>query len=210
MADDLHAVVQRMIDAGESEANIASVIKASQPSFIPSDRSEWLERLKAAAVDVPVGMAKNAGRMIQAIPVPSRFGMTNAAQMADAAYGLSKGASEAAMQPSNATQEAGGYVADAAALAAGAGEIGTAGKVWNRAEGWIENPAVRERVTATAKNAVGFAKDTASALKTELASGPLTPEKTAGLIVKYGKTAVKSAIVGAGGYGAWSAIKHLF
>jgi hypothetical protein len=30
------------------------------------------------------------------------------------------------------------------------------------------------------------------------------------LIVKYGKDAVKGALVAGGGYGAWQAVRHLF
>jgi len=35
MADDLNSIVQRMIDAGESEENIASVIKGYKPTYQP-------------------------------------------------------------------------------------------------------------------------------------------------------------------------------
>ncbi len=182
---------------------VLSIVK-SEPdqSFIPSTAKEWGQRLAAAAIDVPVGMAKNAGRMVQAIP-----GVTAAT---DAIYSLPKGASSQAMQPSNPTQEAGGYVADAAALAAGAGEIGTAGKVWNRTEGWIDNPTVRERGIATIKDAVAFAADTVKAAQAELSGGELTPEKLGGLIAKYGKKTAGLAVKGALGLGAYEAYKKWF
>lgn len=48
MPDDLHAIVQRMIDAGEPEENIAAVIKQHQPSSSGDGRPSSLPFLAAA------------------------------------------------------------------------------------------------------------------------------------------------------------------
>jgi len=189
------------------EASIMAQLSASnkpadEPSFMPKTAREFGSRLANAAVDVPIGMAKNLGRAVQMIP-----GVTAAT---DALYGLPKGASEQAMQPTNATQTAGGYVGDLALMAATAGaEAG--GPILSKAAGYISNPTVKEQAVNAARQGAGFAADTVkAAVKAQLAKGPVTPEKVAELIVKYGKEAVKGALVTAGGYGTWRTVRHLF
>ena len=56
MPDDLHAIVQRMIDAGESEENIATVIKSSAPNAAPPAAKE---SSVGALVPASVGPAAN-------------------------------------------------------------------------------------------------------------------------------------------------------
>lgn len=165
---------------------------AKKPAFIPSNKSEWLERLKAAAVDVPIGMVKGAARMGQMIP-----GMTT---LTDAAYGLPKGMSEAAAQPRNANQEAGGYVNDAALIAATAGaEAGPA--IMGRSAGYISNPTVAQRAGVAATEVGHFAADTLKAIQAELipsSGGAPMPDKVAKAVVKWGGRAVQAALTGAG------------
>lgn len=168
------------------------------PSFVPSTAKEFATRMGNAAIDVPIGMAKQMGRYAQMVP--------GVATVTDKVFGLPSGASEKAMQPTNPSQTAGGYVADLA-IGKGAGNVGTAGKVWSNANGWVDNPTVAEKAGAAIKN-------TADAIRAKLTSGgPVTAEKAADLIVEYGKDAVKLALVGMGGgagYAAWRAVRHLF
>ncbi len=179
-----------------------NVGEAVEPvSFVPKTAKEFLQRLAGAAVDVPVGMVKSAARMGQMIP-----GMTAAT---DKLYGLPAGASEQSTQPTNATQAAGGLLNDVAlAVATGGAEVG--GPIIGRTAGYLSNPTVAQRGAVAAGRATDFTANVATALRTQLSSGPVTPEKVASLIVKYGKDAVKGAIVAGGGYGAWQAVKHLF
>lgn len=165
------------------------------------DTRTFGQRVADAAVDMPIGMIKNAGRMVQAIP-----GVTAAT---DALYGLPKGASAQAMQPSNTNQRVGGYLGDVALAAATAGaEVG--GPILSRTAGYISNPTVAERAAAAASGPAQLAGDTITAIKAKLAAGgPVTPDKVASLVVKYGKDAVRAAVVAGGGYGAWQAVKHL-
>lgn len=204
MADpDLHAIVQRMIDAGESEENIATVIQsakmpAAEP-FAPTNAKDFIGRMGKAALDVPIGAFKNLGRAVQMVP-----GVTAAT---DAAYGLPAGASAQAMQPTNATQTAGGYIGDAALLAATggaevAGPVVRAGQMFGR-------PTVAELGMNAIKSGASFTGDTVKAIGAKLATGPVTADKVADLVVKYGKDAVRAAVIGGGGYGAWTAVKHL-
>ena len=170
--------------------------------FMPNTAGEFVRRMGKAALDVPIGAAKNLGRGVQMIP--------GVAAGTDALFGLPKGASVQAMQPSNPTQTAGGYMGDAALMAAtGGAEVG--GPILSKAAGYISNPTVAERGVEAAKGAASFGADTVAAVRAQLASGgPITAEKVAGLIVKYGKDAVKGALVTAGGYGTWRAVRHLF
>lgn len=204
MADpDLHAIVQRMIDAGESEENIATVIQSAKPKdaepFAPTNAKDFLDRMGKAAIDVPIGALKNLGRAVQMVP-----GVTAAT---DKVYGLPAGASAQSMQPTNAAQTAGGYVGDAALIAATggaevAGPVLKAGQLFGR-------PTVAELGMDAIKSGASFAGDTVKAIGAKLATGPVTAEKVADLVVKYGKDAVRAAVIGGGGYGAWTAVKHL-
>ncbi len=175
------------------------------PSFVPKTGGEFLSRMKDAAIDIPIGAAKNLGRAVQMVP--------GFAAGTDRIFGLPEGASEKAMQPTNATQTAGGYVGDAALIAAtGGAEIGApvirAGQVFGR-------PTVADiAINDVAKPAAEFGGETVKAITAKLTSGgPVTADKVADLIVKYGKDAVKLGIVGvggAGGYELWRAVRHLF
>lgn len=169
-------------------------------AFVPGPR-EFLSRVADAAVDMPAGMLKNAGRLVQMVP--------GVAAATDAVFGLPAGASKQAMQPSNANQQAGGYLGDLALLAAtGGAEAG--GPILGRSAGYLSNPTVAQRGAVAAEDAAAFTADTYKAVKSALSTGPVTPDKVAGLIVKYGKSAVKAGLIGAGGYGAWETVKHLF
>lgn len=156
--------------------------------FAPTNVKEFLGRMGKAALDMPIGAAKNLGRAVQMIP--------GVAAGTDKLYGLPSGESAKAMQPSNANQEAGGILGDVALAAATAGAV--------------SNPTVAQRASAAVGPAANFASETVSAIQKSLTAGSVTPEKVAGLIVKYGKEAVKGAVVAGGGYGAWQAVRHLF
>lgn len=173
-----------------------------EPAFAPSDPKEFVSRMGQAALDVPIGAAKNLGRAVQMIP--------GVATATDKMFGLPEGASKQAMQPTNPTQTAGGYVGDAALMAATAGaEAGPA--ILSRTAGYASNPTIAARIAASAP--AQFAADTAAAVRSQLATGPITPDKVAKMITTYGKDAVKLGIVGLGGaagYEVWRAVRHLF
>jgi len=176
----------------------------SEP-FVPKTAGEFVRRMGNAALDVPIGAAKNLGRAVEMVP--------GFAEGTDLMFGLPAGASRQAMQPSNPTQTAGGYVGDAALLAAtGGAEAGA--PILSKTAGYISNPTVAERGLEAAKGAASFGADTVAAVRSQLTSGgPITADKVGGLIVKYGKEAVKLALVGIGGgagYEAWRAVRHLF
>lgn len=177
-------------------AGIGTEASASEkePAFVPGT-PEFIKRMGQAAIDVPIGAAKNLGRAVQMIP--------GVAAGTDKLFGLPAGASREAMQPSNATQTAGGYVGDAALIAAtGGAEAG--GPMISRTAGYVSNPTIAGRAS-------GFAGDTIAAVRAQLsAGGPVTPEKVAKLIVEHGKDVVKAALVTAGGYSTWRAVRHLF
>lgn len=178
----------------------AGVATKDEP-FAPTNVKEFLGRMGKAALDMPIGAAKNLGRAVQMIP--------GVAAGTDKLYGLPAGESAKAMQPSNANQEAGGILGDVALAAATAGaEAGPA--IAGKAIGYVSNPTVAQRASAAIEPAANFASETVSAIQKSLTAGPVTPEKVAGLIVKYGKEAVKGAVVAGGGYGAWQAVRHLF
>ncbi len=210
---DLKVIVQRMIDAGESEDNIASVIQSAkqpssdEPAFMPKNVGEFLSRMGAAAVDMPIGAFKNMGRMVQSVPIPSRFGMTDAAKMADTVYGLPSGASSQAMQSTNDSQRVGSVLGDLALAVATAGaEAG--GPILNRSQGYISNPTVAERLVGPAKNAAMMGTDVAKAIRAELAVAKGTPaEKIARASVKWGSRAVDAAIAGTALAGAYNLMK---
>lgn len=170
--------------------------------FIPATAGDFVKRLGDAAVDVPVGMVKQAGRYAQMIP--------GVAAATDAVYGLPAGASKQSMQATNPNQQAGGVLTDLALGAAGAAaEAGPA--VLSRTAGYISNPTVAERAITSAKDAAAFGGDVMNALKSKVASGGgLTADKVASLIATYGKQAAKGAITGAFGYGAYKAFENLF
>lgn len=178
-------------------------IVKSEPDqpFIPNPK-EFMNRVGDAMVNVPVGMVKQIGRYVQAVP--------GVAAATDKLYGLPEGASKAAMQPSNPTQKAGGYVADAALVAATAGAEAGA-PLLTRTAGYVSNPTVLQKASAAVEPASSFAGDVVDALKYRLTSGgPITADKVAGLITKYGKDAVKAAMLGTVGYGSYRAFQHLF
>lgn len=192
----------------KSEPLPALTIVKSEPTqtFVPANVKEFLDRVGKAAMDVPIGMAKGAGRMIQAIPIGRTSGGT-VAEMTDRAYGLPSGASAQAMQPSNDTQRVGGAVGNAAL--AGAAEVGPA--IAGRTIGYVSDPTIVQRVANIARGAADFSGETLNAIKSQLLSGgPPTPEKVASLVVTFGKKAVQAAVVGAGLGGGYSAIRHLF
>lgn len=172
---------------------------APSASFLPGP-TEFLQRVGDAMVDVPVGMVKQAGRYVQAVP--------GVAAATDALYGLPAGASKASMQPTNPSQTAGGYLTDLAVAAGTAGaEAGPA--IGGKAVGYVSNPTVAQRAIASGQKAADFGGDVASLLKAKLSTGPLTADKVAGLITTYGKTAVKLALSGTLGMGALKAFGHL-
>lgn len=183
------------------DATDAEISQALEPSHPAEPQKSFGGRMMDAAVDVPVGMVKNAGRMAQAIP--------GVAALTDKVYGLPEGSSKQSMQPTNDSQVAGGYLGDLAlAVATGGAQVG--GPIMGRAVGYISNPTVAERGMVAARDAADFGGSVFAAVKSQLASGPVTPEKVASLIVKYGKDVVKAGLIGAGGYGAWQTMKHLF
>ncbi len=184
---------------------VVSAQKPIEPSFVPKTAAEFVSRMGRAALDVPIGAAKNIGRAVQMVP--------GFAEGTDQLFGLPEGASRQAMQPSNPTQTVGGYVGDAALIAATAGaEAGPA--MLSRSAGYISNPTVGERAIELARPAAKFGSDTVAAITKRLASsGPVTPDKVAKMIVEHGKDAVKLGIIGLGGaagYEAWRAVRHLF
>lgn len=177
---------------------------ASKPFTVTSAESHdsFLKRMGDAAVDIPVGMAKQAARIGQMIS-PGLPAIT------DKIYGLPPGASKQAAQPDNPNQKVGGYLGDLAlAVASGGAEAGPA--LGSRTLGYISNPTVAERGVATLGDAARFTGDVGSLIKANLAVGPLTPAKVAGLITKYGGDAVKIALKGSLGLTAYEAFKHLF
>lgn len=194
MADETLKVVK-----SEPLPELTIVKSEPEESFAPKTAKEFIERMGKAAIDVPIGAFKNLGRAVQMVP-----GVTAAT---DAAYGLPSGASAQSMQPSNASQTAGGYVGDAALMAATggaevAGPVLKAGQLFGR-------PTVAELGMDAVKSGASAVGNTVKAIGAKLATGPVTPEKVADLVVKYGKDAVRAAVIGGGGYGAWTAVKHL-
>lgn len=175
---------------------------APKPAEATQPEQGFGERVANAAIDMPVGMVKQAGRLVQMIP--------GVAAATDKVYGLPEGASKQAMQPANLNQKVGGYLGDVALAVATAGaEAGPA--IASRTAGYISNPTIAERGIATLGDAARFSGDVVNLVKANLVSGgPVTPAKVAGLITKYGKDAVKFAIKGSLGLGAYEAYKHLF
>ncbi len=159
------------------------------------------KRMADAAIDMPAGMVKQAGRYAQMIP--------GVAAATDKVYGLPPGASRQAMEPSNLNQQVGGYLGDlAAVVATGGAEAG--GPILSRTAGYVSNPTVAARGVATLGDAAKFTGDVAGLVRSQLAVGPLTPVKVASLITKYGKDTVALALKASLGYGAYQAFKHLF
>lgn len=184
-----------------SESELDAIFKAAGVSEAPKDSRSFGKRLMDAAVDVPIGAVKNLGSAVQTIP--------GVATATDKLYGLPAGASKRAMEPTNATQTAGGYVGDLALMAATAGaEAGPA--IMTRGMGYISNPTVLERAKSVAAPAAEVSADLVKAIGKRLVRGPLTTEKVADLIVTYGKDAVRLGLTGTLGYGAYRAFSHLF
>jgi hypothetical protein len=186
-------------DFTEAEISAAlGAIPAANAKDVPQAKTwTW----KDAAIDVPVGMAKQLGRYAQVVP--------GVAAATDALYGLPSGASKASMQPTNTTQKVGGYMADAALMAATAGAEAGA-PILSRTAGYVSNPTVLRQAATAIEPATALAGDVAKALKASLSVGPPTAEKIAGLIIKYGKDAVKIGLTGTLGAGAYHAFKYLF
>lgn len=195
MADDALKVVK-------SEPLPELTVVKSEPDepFVPKTAKEFIDRMGKAAVDVPYGMLKGAARVGQSIPGVS--------QATDWAFGLPKGASEKETEPTNASQKAGTYLNDVALAVATVGaETGApvvkAGQLFGRS-------TVGELGMDAAKSGASAVGDTVKAIGAKLSTGgPVTPDKVADLVVKYGKYAVRTAVIGGGGYGAWTAVKHL-
>ena len=161
----------------------------------------FISRLKDAAVDMPIGMVKGAARIGQSIP-----GVTHAT---DYMFGLPKGASAQSTEPTNLNQKIGTYLTDVAMIPA-AGAVEAGGPILTKTAGYVSNPTVAEQGIAKLGDAARFTGDVASLVKANLSTGQLTAPKVAGLITKYGAQAVKGALVGMFGAGAYEAYKHLF
>lgn len=179
----------------------AGVATKDEP-FAPTNVKEFLGRMGSAAVDMPIGMLKGAARIGQSVPGVS--------QATDWAFGLPKGASVKATEPSNLNQKVGTYLNDVAMIPA-LGAVDAGGPILSKAAGYISNPTAAEQAVNAARNVGSFAGDTMTALRAELTSGGMpAPEKVAGLILKFGKKAVATALIGSGLGAAWGAYKHLF
>lgn len=149
--DQQKAIVQRMIDAGESEENIATVIQHFKTTPPPTAEAKTGKatlgdyfRLAFPQVDAAIGVAKGAastavglGELVHKIP-----GVSN---VTDALYGMPSGSSQASfgaqreeLKPSNPQQQA-GFVAEqigenflpAGAVRRGAQALRTGSRVLN-------------------------------------------------------------------------------
>lgn len=151
------------------------------------------------AKDVVAGVIKQPGRLVQMIP--------GVATATDKVFGLTPGSSAQAMQPTNTAQKIGGYVADAAEIAAGG--AADSGMVYTRnaAGQFIKAPFMQSLAGKGAQMIGEVSQGAIQAAKTALlGSGPVTTTKIGALVGKYGVAAVKAAMTGLGlgaGYEAW-------
>lgn len=156
------------------------------------------------------GAIKTAAGIGQLIP-----GMT---QATDAIYGLPKGASSRATQPSNTGQKVGGFALDAVLAGATGAAMLPAGPITPGASVSSALVNMVEPITDAIGNAARPTVDVVSrmshaALKGAyeglVGKGPVTAEKIGALVAKYGVNAVKLAAQGLGlgaGYEAWRAL----
>lgn len=151
--------------------------------------------------DAAVGALKQPGRLVQMVP-----GVT---QATDWLFGLPKGASSQAMEPSSSAQKVGGYVAEGAEALAGANAT-------------VADPLAYPGATSAAEK-LGKGAETAQRISVHAAraaageligDGPVTEAKIGKAVGKYGVAAAKVALAGLIGgaaatkmWNAWSAVK---
>lgn len=123
--DQRKAIVQRMIDAGESEENIAAVIQHFKAAS--SEPTATTAPQRSTLADLGIGAAKGLGETFVGLgsllhKIPGVSAAT------DALYGMPSGSSRAAfgevskpLARENTTQTVGGYLPDAALMLASGG-----------------------------------------------------------------------------------------
>lgn len=153
MADQLETIVQRMIDAGEPEENIASVVRefrqTSEPSLpvTPAVGAGLGAMTAAPAILSGVNTVANVARMMpMRRTVPLVAGVLAAKDLAGGRY------KEAAME--GATAAAPAILTGVARATGQAGPLATAAKTVSRGAGLLSIPAIIASLLYDAKQQV--------------------------------------------------------
>jgi hypothetical protein len=217
MPNELEAIVDRMIAAGESDDDIQFVVSewknqssgrdtlktspiAKATSISAAPKRNAIDQFQESIASTRLGMNKTVGDvgndlLDAGVGFAKGAGRTiqmipGVARGTDALFGLPSGSSAKAMESTNTAQELGGYAEGATELLAG-GAVGGAR---------LAGTSVGRYGTALAKNLLPAQRS--------LPMGTMSAEKLAELTAKYGKEAVKKALqYGAAGLGTGGAFE---